>query len=659
MGLLAAVVTTTALLVLPAAAGKAAAAVLPPECGQTGPAVTCTYSFTGAEQSFTVPSGTSSVQVSAVGAAGAPSYGGASGGRGARITGTLTGLTAGQVLYVEVGGTPTNTASCYPLAACIGGFNGGGTSRFGGGGGGASDVRTVARAQPNSLASRLIVAGAGGGGGIPGIPPCDLTFAGTPGGDAGASGGTNSCPGVGTSTGGGPGTQVAGGTAGSPSDNAGALGAGGDGGGNLGGGGGGGLFGGGGGGSIIFSGGANTAGGGGGGGSSLVPSGGTASLTTAPASVTITYTATTSTTTLAAAPNPAAVGQPVTLTATVTCSVPTDTGTVTFYDGDTVIGIVPVTGSDVATLPTSSLSIGSHTLTARFVGDTACPPSISNTVVEVIQQGSSTASLTASPPNPSFGQPVTLTAQVSCTAGVAPTGTVTFSEGATAIGIVPLGGSGNAGLTVSGLPGGSHTFTAHYDGDTNCAPTTSNAVTVTVGCQTISGTHLGPLTVTGPVCLAPGTQILGPVTISGSGSLDAVGATIQGPLTATSGTGLRVCATTVNGPATISGINGVIVIGDAGDDGGPPCGANTLRGAATFRGNTGFVELGGNQILGPLTVNNNTTTIIVPPENATATEIEANLVLGILACSGNTPPPTNDGRPNIVIGTRTGQCATL
>jgi hypothetical protein len=49
----------------------------------------------------------------------------------------------------------------------------------------------------------------------------------------------------------------------------------------------------------------------------------------------------------------------------------------------------------------------------------------------------------------------------------------------------------------------------------------------------------------------------------------------------------------------------------------------------------------------------------VAPENATATEIEANLVVGMLACSGNTPPPTNDGRPNTVIGIRTGQCATL
>jgi hypothetical protein len=53
-----------------------------------------------------------------------------------------------------------------------------------------------------------------------------------------------------------------------------------------------------------------------------------------------------------------------------------------------------------------------------------------------------------------------------------------------------------------------------------------------------------------------------------------------------------------------------------------------------------------------VTVDNNTTTITTAPENATATEIEANQIFGNLACSGNTPPPTNDGRPNTVIGTR-------
>ena len=101
------------------------------------------------------------------------------------------------------------------------------------------------------------------------------------------------------------------------------------------------------------------------------------------------------------------------------------------------------------------------------------------------------------------------------------------------------------------------------------------------------------------------------------------------------------------------------MIGDAGDDGSPACGANNLRGTVTLTGNTGSLELGGNQIPASVTVNNNTTTISTPPESATATEIEANNISGNLACTGNTPPPTNDGKPNTVLGTRSDQCSTL
>src|SRR5207249_3711202 len=163
------------------------------------------------------------------------------------------------------------------------------------------------------------------------------------------------------------------------------------------------------------------------------------------------------------------------------------------------------------------------------------------------------ATALAAAPNPAVvGQPVTLTATVTCDA-VVPTGSVTFFDGATPLtGPVPVNGSGMATFTTSSLAIGSHTLTAQYSGDANCSGSTSNAVTVTVGCQTISGTHVGPLSVTVPVCLAPGSQVLGPVTITGTGSLDAEGATIQGSLTAIGGTGLRMCASTVNGPVNVS-----------------------------------------------------------------------------------------------------------
>ena len=123
-----------------------------------------TFNYTGAEQTYTVPTGVSSIYVTATGArGGGPTTGFGTGGRGARVTGTIH-VTPGRTVYVEVGGIGGQPD---------GGFNGGGASgvRNGGslwGGGGASDVRRVARGDGGSLDSRLIVAGGGGGGAYPG-----------------------------------------------------------------------------------------------------------------------------------------------------------------------------------------------------------------------------------------------------------------------------------------------------------------------------------------------------------------------------------------------------------------------------------------------------------------------------------------------------------
>ena len=134
------------------------------------------FSYTGAEQTYVVPAGVTQVHVVVDGASGGfvASVGG---GLGAEVSADLP-IPAGQtVLYVEVGGTGD-------------GFNGGGAPN----GGDASDVRLLPRAQSDSLNSRVIVAG--GGGGV-------ASFA---GGDAGADGSGGSAGGkAGTSTAGGAG----------------------------------------------------------------------------------------------------------------------------------------------------------------------------------------------------------------------------------------------------------------------------------------------------------------------------------------------------------------------------------------------------------------------------------------------------------------------
>ncbi|MBC2639098.1 hypothetical protein H5400_09380 [Rhodococcus wratislaviensis] len=228
----------------------AAPAALPAGCVQgAGTQVTCTFTFTGTAQSFTVPDGVTSLAVTATGGRGGNSSGNIDailGGPAAVATGQLT-VAAGDALYIQVGGNGGDGTG-------VAGYNGGGAGGDGvsGGGGGASDVRTGS----GELADRQIVASGGGGAGDTYIGGAGNLMG--PAGSAGGGGG-----------GGGGATDTAGGVGGNggtdPHGSPGEAGVGGAAAG-AGGGGGGGLFGGGGGAD-------NYGGGGGGGGSSYAPGG--------------------------------------------------------------------------------------------------------------------------------------------------------------------------------------------------------------------------------------------------------------------------------------------------------------------------------------------------------------------------------------------------
>jgi len=259
-------------------------------------AETTTFSYTGAEQTYVVPTGVTSLFVTVKGASGA--IGGtfipvSKGGSGAIVTAALP-VTPGETLAIYVGGQGGPFSTTDTLGS-TGGFNGGGnggsrgdSGTNGGGGGGASDIRQGG----NTLAQRVVIAGGGGGGGggQTHVPAAPVAGGGGAAGFLGQDGG-NSYGGI--ANGGGTGaSQSAGGTPGGNypaahgSDEvfatAGLLGAGGQGGlvgtgsdgsesSNGGGGGGGGLFGGSGGGGTLTGGFREVTGaGGGGGGSSYV-----------------------------------------------------------------------------------------------------------------------------------------------------------------------------------------------------------------------------------------------------------------------------------------------------------------------------------------------------------------------------------------------------
>src|SRR5271157_5729735 len=202
----------------------------------------------------------------------------------------------------------------------------------------------------------------------------------------------------------------------------------------------------------------------------------------------------TTTTALTADHNPAVFGQPVTYTATVSVSSPgagTPTGTVTFKDGATVLGTGTLSGGKAAlTVPSTSLtalSVGTHSITASYGGDTNDAGSTSNTVSQVVNQDSTATTLTSLQNPSAFGQAVTFTATVGVNspgAGTS-TGTVTFEDGGVAlpngtVNLTTVGGRQEATYTTSALSVATHSITAVYNGDTSDAGSTSNTVSQVV-----------------------------------------------------------------------------------------------------------------------------------------------------------------------------------
>lgn len=111
------------------------------------------FVYTGAQEIFTVPAGVTSINIDAYGAQGGSLSPSTNINYGGRIQADLV-VVPGTTIYLNIGEQPTGLT---------GGFNGGGSGETAGvGGGGASDIRIGGTA----LTDRMIVAGAGGGGGI-------------------------------------------------------------------------------------------------------------------------------------------------------------------------------------------------------------------------------------------------------------------------------------------------------------------------------------------------------------------------------------------------------------------------------------------------------------------------------------------------------------
>jgi hypothetical protein len=214
-----------------------------------------------------------------------------------------------------------------------------------------------------------------------------------------------------------------------------------------------------------------------------------------------TATATTLSTTL----NPATAGQSVTFMATVSPA-PTGnaTGTVSFYNGATLLGTGNVNSSGVATFTTSGLPSGADAITGVYSGNAAFITSTSAPLIENVTQATTTTTLSASPSPATAGQSVTLTATVSPAPTGSPTGTVSFYDGSTLLGSGVVNSSGVVTFTTTSLPVGANNLTAVYSGNAGFAASTSSVFAFTVSPESVTYTIAAPPT---PFALTQGGSV--------------------------------------------------------------------------------------------------------------------------------------------------------
>jgi hypothetical protein len=248
------------------------------------------------------------------------------------------------------------------------------------------------------------------------------------------------------------------------------------------------------------------------------------------------------TTTFTSSLNPAVYGQSVTFLAAVQpASGSVVTGTVSFFDGSTLLVAAPVVNNNSqhnsASLNYSGFQGGTHSITAVYSGDSNYAGSAASALSESITPATSTVSLTTSQVSSNYGQSVTFTATVqSSVGGSLALGTVTFYDGTNPLGTVTLSLPGDtAQLTLSSLAYGLHSITAQYNGSNNFSSSTSSALT-----ESISQAPTTTALVSSPNPAAFGQSVV-------------FTATIQPPSgTSSSGTVTFYDGTTSLGTATIS-----------------------------------------------------------------------------------------------------------
>ncbi|HEY1804172.1 MAG TPA: Ig-like domain repeat protein [Terracidiphilus sp.] len=264
-------------------------------------------------------------------------------------------------------------------------------------------------------------------------------------------------------------------------------------------------------------------------------------------------------TALVVAPNPALVLAPITLTATVTGNGGTPTGSVNFLANGNVIGAGTVNASGVATFTTSTLAAGTYSVTASYTGDANDAGSTSSPVSLVVSLATTATAITVAPNPALVGAAITITAKVTGNGGT-PTGTVNFMANGTTLASAVLN-AGVASFTTSTLAPGTYSITASYLGDAADAPSTSTAISETVGLiPTI--TSLGSSTTSGPT---PQVVLVATVLNNGTGVAPTGTVTFMSGATSLGSANLDASGVATLTPNLTAGVNYNIVATYSGD----------------------------------------------------------------------------------------------
>lgn len=205
------------------------------------------------------------------------------------------------------------------------------------------------------------------------------------------------------------------------------------------------------------------------------------------------------------------------------------TGGINFYDGATLVGTgvlvaEPSGYSFTTSLSLPTLTAGTHSITATYVGDNNFATT-SNSFVGGITVAKFTPSVMLSSASTVYnaGAPVALTVTIPLAAALAmPTGTITFYDGPTALGTAQATYSAAAGgfvatYSATGLTRGMHTLSAVLASDTNYN-TAGGTLAVTVNTNNVWVANSN-----GTVsALAPNGTAVTPAGVSGGGTALAV-----------------------------------------------------------------------------------------------------------------------------------------